>query len=567
MPNDTLRLFERLVLFVLTFVLVVAFASPVHSQDGVPYDYVVVERTAEGNLEIVSRQLVVGNYDLNGRSQFGRGEEEIVAQVSDGDGNLVFEQLARAPRFWRGEFAQGFQGEITGQQTLATTAFVLRLPAGTATAADSVLVLQDQTSGRSLSVSGDRLRAATVVPTAEARVARGAAGNPANRLDVLIMGDGYTAAEQGKFTADALNLASTFLGIEPYLSYQNFVNVVTLFTASAESGADHPANCTDGTPDPLAPHFVDTAFDGTYCTSGIHRLLTVNTGKVLTAAAANPDWDEILVVVNDATYGGAGGSLSVVSTHPSAVLVAQHEFGHAYTRLADEYETAYPNFPACSDTSGAACEANVTDVSSIGSLKWDEWLAGSTPVPTPETAQYDEEVGAYEGARYKSSGMFRPKRSCAMRSLGGVFCEVCREAFVTRLYTGAWGTPALGISLIEPGSESPATGTIQREAFAEVEFEIESLTPSHGVAGTWRVEGVPVSAPPGGELFAFVPTTAGNKQVTATLIDNSPMVHAENLPGLSDSVATWTVQVTVGNTLFGVGFSSGDFAPWSRVDD
>jgi hypothetical protein len=163
--------------------------------------------------------------------------------------------------------------------------------------------------------------------------------------------------------------------------------------------------------------------------------------------------------------------------------------------------------------------------------------------------------------------MYRPKQSCAMRSLGGTFCEVCREAYVSLLYTGGWGTPATGISLIEPGSHMPATGFVAAEAFAEAEFTFDKLAPTHGVSGTWQVQGTPTAAPPSGDRFAFVPTAAGNWEVLATVVDNSPLVHPDNLAGLSDSTASWTLQVTVGDTLFGVGFSSGDFAPWSQVSE
>ena len=117
--------------------------------------------------------------------------------------------------------------------------------------------------------------------------------------------------------------------------------------------------------DPLRGTFVDTAFDGAYCSTNTHRQVTVSRPKVLAAAAASPDWDEILMVVNDTTYGGSGGSFSVVSTNVNAVDVARHEFGHTFSRLADEYTSPYPGFPACSDLAGPdACEANVTDQTS-----------------------------------------------------------------------------------------------------------------------------------------------------------------------------------------------------------
>ena len=68
----------------------------------------------------------------------------------------------------------------------------------------------------------------------------------------------------------------------------------------------------------------------------------MDTAKVLAAAAASPDWDHIVVIVNDTTYGGSGGSIATVSTNPTALSIAQHEYGHSFTGLSDEYSDALP---------------------------------------------------------------------------------------------------------------------------------------------------------------------------------------------------------------------------------
>ena len=41
-----------------------------------------------------------------------------------------------------------------------------------------------------------------------------------------------------------------------------------------------------------------------------------------------------------------------------------------------------------------------------------------------------ENVGAYEGAYYYATGVWRPTLNCLMKSLGQQFCPVCREAIV-----------------------------------------------------------------------------------------------------------------------------------------
>ena len=253
--------------------------------------------------------------------------------------------------------------------------------------------------------------------------AGGLSGDPANRLDVLVVGDGYTAAETALFEQDANAFSQAFFSISPYAEYQNFVNIHRLFVASNESGADHPAYsgscsandptcCGDATAagDPLAGTFVDTAFSAHFCSFNIHRLIGVDYGAVLTAASAVPDWDFVFVLVNDATYGGAGGGIAVASTHPSSADVVRHEFGHTFTDLADEYESAFPGFPACDDVVSSSCEANVTNDATPSTLKWRDWVQGAVPIPTPENDPlYSDVLGAFEGARYQSTGMYRPR--------------------------------------------------------------------------------------------------------------------------------------------------------------
>ncbi len=380
-------------------------------------------------------------------------------------------------------------------------------------------------------------------------------GPSSNRVDLVILGDGYTAAEEADFLADAAELARSFFDITPYREYENLFNVTTLFVASPESGADHPpyrAGCaaadvtccgdSDARSDALAGTFVDTAFDARYCTQGIHRLLTVDEAEVLAAAARVPEWDAILVVVNDDTYGGSGGLFSVVSTHPLVVDVARHEWGHSFTDLADEYESPYPGYPDCSDAAGKACEANVTDETRRDHVKWSPWVDPATPIPTPETGAWEGVVGLFEGARYQASGMFRPRQSCLMRVLDAPFCEVCAEAFVRVLYLGGWGDPADGIDLIEPGSEDPSPGAVITSTDG-LELEVRVLRPVGGPEPeiSWWVDGRLASGE-SGETFAYRPADTRRHTVEVLVRDTTPLVHEDRGSAELTSSRRWEVE-------------------------
>ena len=385
--------------------------------------------------------------------------------------------------------------------------------------------------------------------------------NSVNRLDLLIMGDGYTAAQSATFSANAATLAGTFFGISPYSVYQNFVNTARLFTASTQSGADHPpflASCPGGFPttccadaaalsDPLAGTFVNTAFDASFCAFNIHRLLVVNGSKVLTAAGPPRLGRDPRRRERHHVRGSGREPLRRV--HPRlAVGIAQHEFGHTFTGLADEYSSPFPGYPPCSDiTAIADCEPNVTDQTTRALIKWNPWIEPSTPVPTPTTGFVDK-VGLFQGARYLSFGMYRPQQSCLMNTLGTAFCRVCAQEYVRRLYTGGWGVPAAGIDNIEPGSESPAPGLVTITGAQT--FNVGLLSPSGGppLSVSWPVNGVVQPGATGG-TFNYLPTAPGTYMVQVRTKDVTTLVNPAMAGGLLDSSRTWTVAVQPGADL------------------
>lgn len=487
------------------------------------------------------------------------------------------DQVVQVPRFLRGEFARDPEAGDHGIEhhhhlQPERIAFVVRVPVAGAQAIE--LVGENSLSRFDLAAlarDGSRLPLAGVEPakvTSHAAAGvRSGAGNPANRVDILVLGDGYTSAEQAVFNTHSEALWGSMFNVTPYKEYANFVNWTTGFVASAESGADHPpyqagcntaSCCADSSAqsDPRAGMVVDTAFDGRFCTSQIHRLLTVNTSKVLAAAAGYPDWDVILVTVNDPVYGGAGGSISVTSAHVQGPLVVIHEYAHTFHRLADEYTSAYPGFPACSDIGGGpACEANVTNQTARDLVKWRHWYdPTSIPVPTPSGTPG---TGLFEGARYLTSGMYRPTgNNCLMRSLGTAFCTVCRQEYVKRLYAG-WpnGVPAGGIDLIEPGSESPSPAVpVAYVPGTSQMFSAALLRPEGGsVSVQWLLDGQPIAGADSENLVFNDPSPAPSARTLELRVsDQTPFVHAQMADGLLVHTRTWALQPS--DVLFADGF-------------
>lgn len=495
-----------------------------------------------------------------------RSADVVEVRLRDATGRAVFESVAGVPRFLRGEFHGG--NDRSDAATIDAhhvrqrdRAFVVRVPS----IAGTVLEVSSQAFAAPTQLRLDATRQASLIAGGRAGVVASlpgwSNGDSANRVDLLVVGDGYTEADASRFDTDALAVIEGMFSITPYTEYRNYVNVRTLFVASAETGADQPpydpgcaeysrvqACCGDYSSADATAATVETAFDATFCSYNIERLLTVSNPKVLIAAAAVPEWDQILVIVNTSRYGGSGGSFSVISVNDAAIEVAQHEYGHTFSRLADEYSSQYPGYPACSDIDAGlpACEINVTDQTTRSAVKWEKWIDAAQPVPSSSSPPSETDAGLWQGARYQSAGMYRQGYRCIMRALGAPFCDVAAEAYAMRLYQGSWGVPVGGIDLIEPGSESPPPGN-SVEAYPGVTHSARLLGPIGGppVSFRWVLDDVYVSegTAVSGETVSYVmSTTPGPHTLQLRVTDTSEILHPTTRPALARS-RTWNVEV------------------------
>jgi hypothetical protein len=330
---------------------------------------------------------------------------------------------------------------------------------------------------------------------------------------------------------------------------------------SAQRGADRPSCPKDRPPNGEDINlFVDTAFDATYCTSNIWRLLSVNTAKVLQAAAAFPDWDVILVVVQSPIRGGSGGSIAVTSLGANfavtddVVDVMLHELGHSFGRLGDEYidANAAPNYAPCSDTNASLtdqCEPNVTDETRSNVIKWRRWFLPGTPIPSVNPPAGARDAGLWEGACYLANDMYRQCYSGKMKDSSQAFCRVDAEAIVLRLYDGGWGSPASGIYTIEPGTRSPTALSLMVDRGRTQRLQAKVLGPLQGgnLKVEWLVNGnvfVNTTAVSGATVFYdFLEYDPGlTWTVTLRVTDQSSRIHS-SMRSVSTVQTSWTITV------------------------
>jgi hypothetical protein len=246
-------------------------------------------------------------------------------------------------------------------------------------------------------------------------------GDHHKMLDIVILPEGYTAAEMDKFHKDCKRFTTWFFDVEPFKSNQNKVAFRSVDAASLESGTDVPGSGI----------WKNTILNSHFYTFGTDRYLTTQDVRTVRDLAAYVPYDQIYILVNSDIYGG-GGVFNYynlcTADNSEAKFVFTHEFGHAFAGLADEYQYGYDKAEDLYDLSVEPWQVNITTLADFAS-KWKNFVEKSTPIPTPDTEQYKNKVGAFEGAGYVEHKVYRPTHDCKMRSnRTDTFCPVCLKA-------------------------------------------------------------------------------------------------------------------------------------------
>ncbi|MBR6066694.1 MAG: peptidase M64 [Bacteroidales bacterium] len=248
-------------------------------------------------------------------------------------------------------------------------------------------------------------------------------GGDANRkVDIVIVPDGYTAAQMSQFKKDCEKFKNEFFKYEPYTSHKNDFNIHAVLAPSQESGVDEPCKGI----------WKNTIVSCSYWSLGSERYLMTTDNKTLRDVAANAPYDQIYILVNSTKYGGGGifnWYCTGVNSNKMAGKIIVHEFGHGFAVLGDEYVggSEYNDFY---NLKLEPADPNVTTLVDFDS-KWKDMVEQGTPVPTPATSEYNDKVGVYEGAGYLRKGLYRPMQDCLMNHFGcDAFCPVCQRAIV-----------------------------------------------------------------------------------------------------------------------------------------
>ncbi|MDD8031652.1 MAG: M64 family metallopeptidase [Acidobacteriota bacterium] len=306
-------------------------------------------------------------------------------------------------------------------------------------------------------------------------------GNPHDKVDVVFLAEGYRSEDEGKLKKDLERFTEVFFSLEPYQSQKDKFNLYGVFKPSTDSGCDEPSH----------GQYKQTSLGCSFDSFGSERYLLTEDNRRVRDIAARVPYDALLIMVNHSRYGG-GGIYNLYCTFTTDnqwyEYLMLHEFGHSFTGLADEYYTSEVAYNEFYPRGVEPVEPNITALLNPAELKWKKLVSPGLEIPTPwekeefdrmdmayqkirqelnekiarmkregapeeDIARLEEEseklsleqarkvddflarsryagkVGAFEGAGYSSTGLYRPAVDCLMFTKGKKpLCPVCRQA-------------------------------------------------------------------------------------------------------------------------------------------
>ena len=301
-------------------------------------------------------------------------------------------------------------------------------------------------------------------------------GPPAERLNLIILGDGYQWDQQSLFFEDVDRNLAVMWATEPFKSYRNYINVYAVEIASIDYGVRrdpdgrvrHPDGTirdtgeregpidakntalrlwySDGLTNPLArgttygPAPLNCQDFADYYPPGVNpcetgnqahnRILDTYVAPVLGIPRTSQNV-QTLAIFNTFTYGGIGGTQATTSGgSPQGPLISLHELGHSLGTMADEYPYSSRDVVRPCYTGGEPGSFHHTIYTSAAQMiadqhKWWRWIG--------EESLSGGTIGLHEGGGTFPCGQRRPSEHSIMRWIGFDWDQVGREHMVARI--------------------------------------------------------------------------------------------------------------------------------------
>ena len=408
-------------------------------------------------------------------------------------------------------------------------------------------------------------------------------GPPAERLNLIVLGDGYQWDQQSLFLEDVDRNLAVMWATEPFKSYRNYINVYAVEIASIDYGVRrdpdgrvrHPDGTirdtgeregpidakntalrlwySDGLVNPLArgttygPAPLNCQDFAAYyppgvnpCETGIqahNRILDNYVAPVLGIPRTSQNL-QTLAIFNSFTYGGIGGTQATTSGgSPQGPLISLHELGHSLGTMADEYPYSARDVVRPCYTGGEPGSFHHTIYTSTEQMiadqhKWWRWIG--------EESLSGGTLGLHEGGGMFPCGQRRPSEHSIMRWLGFDWDQVGREHMVARI-TGRRNAGQMSL-------RSTPEGTVPQDGVLWVEAQHPK---SHELDVTWRIGG------PNGAVL----DTANSASLDLGPLTLAPgtVVHVEVRDPVGPDGMDWVRNPSTGNSSTDSGYNGPRF--------
>ncbi|GAB4012988.1 hypothetical protein GCM10028808_30630 [Spirosoma migulaei] len=337
------------------------------------------------------------------------------------------------------------------------------------------------------------------------------------RINVVLLGDGFSQSELPKFDQEAKKFMAFFLSYSPYNAYTNYFNFFSIRVPSKESGATNPGTAPDR--DPSQPvETKDTYFGSSFGTANINRLVAIKNYQAFTNVMATnfPSYDLAVMIVNSPYYGGSGGNPATFTLNVQANLIGAHEIGHIFSSLTDEYWAGLVY---------AHEAANMTRINTPSSVIWKNWLNQFNVGIFPHTGEST------------ASGWYKPTTgNCLMELLSKPFCAVCQEATTNKILQ-----VVKPVENVQPLPDSRITINEQPET-----FRLTLLKPNPNTLNVeWRLNDVPIKLDSGNVTITNSQLTTLVSTLSVSVFDSTTYIRSESHRQQHTYTYRWTLEKAI----------------------
>lgn len=336
-------------------------------------------------------------------------------------------------------------------------------------------------------------------------------GSNDKRINMVVLGDGFTAAQQGDFVTNATSLVNYIFNKAPFSQYKNYFNVYAVKVVSLESGVKHPGTASDVTEPVFAVSNPNNFLGSSFDVGGTHRCLYSNSTNAVTNVLASnvPDFDVAFILGNSTEYGGCGGTYAFLSKNVQANEIVVHELGHSFGKMADEYWF-----------SGSGESANKTRDGNAATNKWKNWIGINNVGIFP----YEE-----------SPTWFRPHQNCEMRYLNREFCPVCTQQLIERVH-----------NFQNPIDSFTPTNASAINLAGSITFKVNEILPiPNTLLNTWTLNGTSLAETSDTAILNPSNFNMGTNTVLFSVVDNNALLKIDNHSSIHVGTISWTVNKTL----------------------